>query len=236
MRLWAVALTGSVLSTAAFGGSYRVVLEPKDGKMLLGHAGVQAVDDWTSTAHVRVISPGNAVDQRGTIRVLVQNRGATPFEFGPDQVQLTLADGTVLRPSSVDKFEKGRMLVERESRMAAVNDLRTRNNLPGLEQQANGGPTALTPGVTSPRSGSASGTTGSDRARDESMMPGGETLNAIYQILIAQPVLPQKAWGGYYVFDLPTTVLERRTDQPLSIAVKTGTEDHRFNAMLKWKS
>ena len=67
------------------------------------------------------------------------------------------------------------------------------------------------------------------------LLPGAETLNAIYQILISQPVAPNKAWGGYYVFDMPKAVSARRANQPLSILVRTGAEEHRFSAVLKWK-
>jgi len=236
MKWWIIAAgSASLLSSVAFAGSYRVVLEPKDGKMLVGHAGVQAVDDRTATAFVRVISPGNAVDQRGTVRVLVMNLGPKEFEFGPDQVRLTLSDGTTLQPSSVEQFEKGRVLVEHENRIAGSTDLRTRNNLPGLEQQANGGPTAQTLTPVARSGSSTSGTGGHDRPTDESLLAGAETLNAIYQILIPQPVPPNKAWGGYYVFDMPKAVFARRTDQPLSILVETGAEQHRFSATLKWK-
>ena len=239
MRLWIFAVGTSVLSSAALAGSYRVVLEPKEGKMLVGHAGVQAVDERTGTALVRLISPGYPVDRRGTIRVLVMNLSSTPFEFGPDHVRLTLGDGTVLRPSSVDEFEKGRVLVERESRHAATTDMQNRNSLSGLQQQSNSGPTvqSISPGGgASPGSARGAGTGGKDRETDENLLPGASTLNAIYQILVVQPVAPSKAWGGYYVFDMPKDVLKRRADQPLSISVKTGPEEHRFTATLKWKS
>lgn len=234
-KWWIAGIACSFVASAATGGSYRVVLQPNGGKLLAGHAGVQAIDDRTATALVRVISPGNAVDQRGTIRVLVMNLGPKAFEFGPDQVRLTLADGTVLQPSSVDEFEKGRVLVERESRYAAATDLRNRNNLPGLEQQASGGLTAQSRAPVSSNGQSVSGTAGENRRTDESFLPGAETLNAIYQLLIPQPVASNKAWGGYYVFDVPKAVFERRADQALSIVIKTGAEEHRFLATLKWK-
>jgi hypothetical protein len=235
MKWWIAGVGVTLVSAPAIAGSYRLVLEPQDGKMLVGHAGVQAVDDRTATALVRVISPGNAVDQRGTVRVLVMNLGPRTFDFGPDQVRLSLADGTVLQPSSVDDFEKGRMLVERESRHAAATDLRNRNNLPGLEQQTNGGPTSQSQAPVSSSAPAVSGTAGENRRTDEALLPGAETLNAIYQILISQPVAPNKAWGGYYVFDMPKTVFTRRANQPLSIVVRTGAEEHRFSAVLEWK-
>ena len=50
-------------------------------------------------------------------------------------------------------------------------------------------------------------------------LPGGRTLDAIYQILIPLTVDPAKAWGGYYVFDLPKAAFARRADQPLSTSL-----------------
>lgn len=234
MKWWIAAACGALLCSPALAGSYRIILEkPKDGKMLVGHAGVQAVDERTDNTLVRVISPGAAVDQRGTIRILVMNLGSTPFEFGPDQVKLTLGDGTVLQPASVDKFEKGRVLIEKENRMATANDTRVRNNLSALESQ---GAAGVRPATPAPITGtSTSSTATQDRSTDEKLIAGGEALNAIYQILVAQPVLPNQAWGGYYVFDMPKTAFARRADQPMSIWVRTGAEQHRFNATLKWK-
>jgi hypothetical protein len=125
------------------------------------------------------------------------------------------------------------MLVERESRYAGAVDLQNRNNLSGLEQQTNAAATqSMAP--ASPSS-SASGTESQEHRTEDTLLPGASTLDAIYQILIPQPVAPNKAWGGYYVFDVPKAVFARRVDQPLSILVKTGAEEHRFNAMLKWK-
>ena len=66
------------LGSPAFAGSYRVVLQPVNGKMLVGHAGVQAVDETTAGALVRLITPGNQVKERGTVRVLVRNQPNGP--------------------------------------------------------------------------------------------------------------------------------------------------------------
>lgn len=236
MKYRFLALSLCFVAAPALAGSYRLTLDPNSGKFLRGHAGVQAVDQRSATALVRVISPGNEIAQRGTVRVLVMNLGATPFEFGPDQVQLKMGDGTLLSPTSVDQMEKGRALVERESRFAGAVDLQNRQNLAGMEGQANGGLTAqsMSPGGST-SSDTSSGGGGYDHRTQDSLLPGAQTLNAIYQILIEQPVAPQKAWGGYYVFDVPKQVFDRRADQPLTILVTTGGEVHRFNATLKWK-
>jgi hypothetical protein len=238
MRVWTTALAAFAIAGPAWAGSYRIVLsEPPAGKLLMGHAGVQAADEVTDVAKVRVLTPGNEVKELGTLRVLVMNLGSKPFEFGPEQVTLTLGDGTLLKPASVETMEKGRVLVERESHYGAAVDFQNRNNLDALAEQTSGGRTGASPGPRGApsRGPSVSSPLGEDRPTDERLMPGFDTLNAIYQILIPLTVEPQKAWGGYYVFDLPKAAFERKADQPLTILVRTGAEQHRFDATLKWK-
>ncbi len=237
MKIWTIALAALLVAAPAWGGSYRIVLsDPPGGKLLIGHAGVQAADEVTATAKVRIVAPGNPVRERGTVRVLVMNLGAAPFQFGPDDVSLTLGDGTQLKPVPVDTMEKGRVLVERERRYAGAADFRNRNNLAPLAGQAGGGPTVQSMAPPSGEGASAgSATLGQDRSSDERLTPGFETIDAIYQILVPLTVEPRRAWGGYYVFDVPKDVRARKSDQPLTIVVRTGGEMHRFAATLQWK-
>lgn len=224
-------------ASPAVAGAYRIVLAaPPGGKLLQGHGGVEAADDRTDVALVRLISPGNDIHDMGTVRVLVMNLGAKAFMFGPDDVTLTLGDGTILKPVPVAKFEDGRELVERETQHAEANDLQNRNDLSGLAQQTGGGPTvqSMSPGGATPGS-IMSGTEGQDHRTDESTVPGSQLLDSIYQVLIPLSVAPQKAWGGYYVFQMPKAEFAKRADQPLAILIRTGGQEHRFAATLKWK-
>ncbi|SRR6266542_3406977 len=232
MKHLLIGLTALALGTQATAGSYRVVLQPVDGKLITGHAGVQAVDETTSTAHVRLISPGNEVANRGTVRVLVRNLGATPFVFGPDNVTLRLSDGTELVPTPLDKFEKGAELVEREMRHEAAVRMQVDNSLSSYAQGERGGSAVPGDNIRTERVAGLQ-----DRADvlGDSDLPGSQTRDALYQLLLPEPVGPNQAWGGYYVFDLPKTVFNRKADQPLTVIVRTGSEEHRFAATLHWK-
>lgn len=201
--------------------------------MLVGHAGVQAVDETSTSAHVRLISPGNEVNERGTVRVLVRNLGPKPFQFGPDDVRLQLADGTELKPTPLDKFEKAAEIVQREMRHAAAVDMQVKNSLSTLIQQSGGGEPR--PSGATLSSEPAVSTAELSRATEELMLPGGKTMDALYQVLLPEVVGPNEAWGGYYVFDVPKTVFNRKADQPLTVIVRTGGEEHRFAATLHWK-
>jgi hypothetical protein len=230
-RLTGVALL--IASSPSLAASYKVVLAPPSGgKVLNGHGGLHAVDDRSLTSLIRIISPGSDVKERGTIRVLVMNLGAPTFPFGPEQVSLELADGTKLSPVPLSQFIRGADLIEREMGRARSVDARNRENLSGLAQQGAGSAPPL-PGVRSIPSAAAI-TDAFDRRADEMALPGTKTLNSIYQVLESQPVEPNKAWGGYYVFNLSKEVRALRRDLPLTLVVTTGREVRRFNATLRY--
>lgn len=227
-------LAALVLAAPAAAGNYKIVLDkPATGRLLIGHMGLQAADEQSPYTLVRVVAPGNTVDVRGTVRVLVANLGEPAFTFGPDQVAIRLRDGTVFKPTAVDQFETRKTVIERENGHARTIDLMNRNDLPAL---AGNGPGASPPGApeTIPAAPSADALT-QDYRSDSDLLPGAETLNAIYQLLIPLAVGPRQAWGGYYVFDVPKEVQKRHADQPLTITVRTGGEDHVFSGTLRWK-
>lgn len=234
MKSW-VGLAFALLSTPALAGSYRIVLDrPTNGRLLTGHMGLQAADERTRDTLVRVVAPGNTLDVRGTVRVLVMNLSDKAFTFGPDEVTLRLGDGTVLKPTPLEAFETRKVVAEQTAGRARAIDIGNRNSLSSLI--GGGAPGPNTPGVpVAIPSGPAAATTSLDFQSDTDLLPHGEVLNAIYQLLIPLKVGPQQAWGGYYVFDVPKAVQHSRMDLPLSISVRTGAEEHRFSATLHWK-
>lgn len=216
--------------------SYKVVLSPPAGtEVVRGHGGLHAVDDRTETTLVRVISPGSNFKERGTVRVLVMNKGAKTFAFGPGQVRLELADGTVLKPVPISLFINKAELVERELGRARTVDQRNRSNLDQLARQGAGSSPTAPIGVAPVSQSAATSTGGLDLKPDDMLLPGAKTLDAIYQVLETQPVAPNQGWGGYYVFNMPKAVRERKSNLPLTIVIKTGAEVRRFNAMLQYR-
>lgn len=235
MKGLVIAAAALGLAAPAFGASYKIVLDrPANGRLLFGHAGLQAADERTPATLVRVIAPGNAVEQRGTVRVLVMNLGSRTFTFGPDQVMLRLGDGTVLKPVPVDQYEQRKVVAEQTANRARTLDMRNRADLSALAGETGSGAASLRGGGMV-AAGASGATAGQDNASDDSQLPHAEVLNAIYQLLIPLDVEPQHAWGGYYVFDVPKGVQNRKADQPLTITVRTGPEEHRFSGMLRWK-
>ena len=235
MKRMLIAMAALACASPALAGSYRIVLDrPVNGRLLRGHAGLQAADERTAASLVRIIAPGNPVEQRGTVRVLVMNLGTRTFTFGPDQVTLKLGDGTVLKPVPIEQYEKRRVVAEEVSNRARTIDMRNRADLSALAGQTGSGAASI-PGGGMVSAGASGSAAGQDSASDDSQLPHAEVLNAMYQLLIPLDVEPQHAWGGYFVFDVPKDVQKRRTDQPLTITVRTGSDEHRFSGTLRWK-
>jgi hypothetical protein len=235
MRSW-VGLAALVLAAPAIAGNYKIVLDrPASGRLLLGHMGLQAADERTEDSFVRVVAPGNTVDVRGTVRVMVMNLGPRPFTFGPDDVTLRLGDGTVLKPVPIDQFETRKTVIEQQDKRAHAIDVGNLNSLStlvgGSGPSSSGGPGAPAVIPADPSGNTAT----NDFQSDSDLLPNAGTLDAIYQLLIPVEVRPNQAWGGYYVFDVPKAVQRARTDQPLTITVRTGGEKHRFAGMLHWR-
>ena len=216
--------------------SYKVVLSPPAGtEVVRGHGGLHAVDDRTETTLVRLISPGSNFKERGTIRVLVMNKGTKTFPFGPAQVRMELADGTRLKPVPISQFIAKAELVEREVGRARVTDQRNRSNLDQLARQGAGSSPTVPLGVAPVSQSAATSTGGLDLKSDDMLLPGAKTLDAIYQVLETQPVARNQGWGGYYVFNMPKSVRDRKTDLPLTIIITTGSEVRRFTGMLQYR-
>jgi hypothetical protein len=213
------------LSGSALAGGFVVNIEPGSAGIVRGHAGLHAVDARTETARVRIVAPGLEIDERGTIRVLVMNLGDEPFEFGPDDVTLTLADGSELKQVPMAEYERAYDIITREqNRMAAVN-MQTRNSLSSIGAMPSG--SDATP--------ADSGDVSAVSQRSDAALPGSNTLDAMYEVLMPETVAPQAASGGYLVFEMPEQAKAATADIPLTIAVRTGDEEHRFAGLLKWQ-
>jgi hypothetical protein len=231
-----VAIVLLTLATPVSAAAYKVVLSPPAGTQVVrGHGGLHAVDDRTDTTLVRIISPGSNIKERGTIRVLVMNKGTRTFPFGPDQVRLELSDGTRLKPVPIGMFINKAELVEREVGRARTVDHRNRSNISELARQGAGSPGPGPLGVAAAPTSEPTPTAGLDLKPDDLLLPGAKTLDAIYQVLETQPVAPNQGWGGYYVFDMPKAVRNRKSDIPLKIVVTTGAEVRRFDATLQYR-
>jgi hypothetical protein len=225
-----------VISAPAAAAEYTVMLSEANGKVLRGRGGLHAADSKLAGSLVRVISPGSRITRRGTVRVLVMNLGQPRFAFGPSQVSLKLADGTEIPKTPMREFREGAELVSREMRRAGTVDRRVKSGLSDVARDASVGPTAATlSGQPTPDTSAVTGAAASrqDGTLEGDALPGARTLAAIDGLLQRAEVAPQEASGGYLVFELPKELRATKADQPFTIVVRAGREEHRIQALLR---
>lgn len=234
-KLATIAAIGIALGLTAPAGatSFQLRIEPGQGPMLRGPGGLHAIDIKTADTLLRVIAPGNRIEKRGTLRVLVMNLGKPAYEFGPDEVAIEMSDGTPLQEVPVDVFEQGQRLVSRESSRSAAIDRSVRASLSSVAQSANGGMTAQT--IQGHQAG-ASDVRGESLQHNDptevSKLPGVALLDKLNGVLRPLSVGPKQAWGGYLVFDMPKAFRRTSAGQPVTIVVRTGNDVHRIKAVL----
>lgn len=239
LRILFTAAAALSVSGAALASGYVVNLQPANGAKLKGHAGLHSVDDKTDRALVRIVAPGLTADKRGTIRVLVMNLGTEPFEFGPDDVTLTLADGSELKKVPLSEFDRGYGIIKQEQNRANAVTAQNNSTMSMLMGQTQSGMTGGSP-MSAPSAGSFSSARQTDfeslrrNLEDEYLQPGGKTLDALYQLLVPEQVAPKSASGGYLVFEMPKRNKKSPADAdlPITITVRTGEGVHRFTGVL----
>jgi hypothetical protein len=222
-----ILLCAALLAAApAAAGTYRLELQPKDGKIIRAPNGIHAVDSRTAGTLVRVIAPGLKVWQnRGTLRVLVMNLSGRPFSFGPDDVTLKLADGTPVHFMALAEFRDGIQLVQNETVRNAAVRTRINANLDGINVYGSRGLAGR----------GLSAIDELDLPPDDVDATARRLQQAVDSLLTDDEVEPQQAMGGYLMFELPKSMPAAKAEQPLDLIVSTGGEEHHFSVVLRRK-
>jgi hypothetical protein len=204
--------------------------------------GVAAVDDTMAESSVRVVQPNDDVKKRSSIQILVMNQGDKPFNFGPENVTATLADGT---PVAIITYEQ--LMHEEKNRetwravfagLAAMNSGRTYGtaNYSG----STFGSFGTTP-YSSFSSGSATFSTYNPGAAavqnqmifDRLASTNAASREALKANIRTTTVDPQQMFGGTVMFELPKAARASKADVPLTFVVSIDGEQHKFAALLK---
>ena len=236
MRKVLGAALAAVAIAAPAAAGYRVKLNAPAEATLEGRAGLHAVDSRAGSTLVRVIAPGNEIGRRGTLRVLIMNLGTEPFTFGPANVSLRLADGTELAFLPAATFDGAARLVRREAARDASVRSRINANLGGIDQGAatGAGGRTLSANSATPGAGARAGTASElDLPGDPSGRAVNMILDAIDGVMRPMKVDPQRAGGGYLVFELPKAVRSTKADRRAILTVRAAGDEHRFEALLE---
>lgn len=218
--------------------------------------GIAAVDNSSAGSSVRLIQAEGDLKKRGSVAVLVMNQTDKPFNFSPENVTATLADGT---PVEIITYE--RLVREEKKRQtwaavaaglaAAGNSMNAANSGYYSGTATYSGSTFGTFGRT-PYNSYSSGTASisgynsgqaqlaqsAANAQNQANFArmaeqNASSMQALKAYMRTTTVDPEQMFGGTVMFELPKTVHKGTGDVPMHFSVTINGEAHKFNAVLK---
>lgn len=204
--------------------------------------GIAAVDDSMPKSTVRVVQPDDDLKKRSSLQILVMNQSDKPFNFGPENVTATLADGTPVGIITYDQLMHEEK--KRETWRAIAAGLAAMNsghsygtaNYSGSTFGSVGGT-----GYSSFSSGTVTASTYDPGAAaiqnqiifDRLASTNSASREALQANIRTTTVDPQQMFGGTVMFELPKEARASKTDVPITFVVTIDGEQHRFAAVLK---
>lgn len=246
----------ALVPTPAAAAKFAMKLVPSAEQTSRMHSGVASVDNSLPSSTIRLIQAEGDLKKRGSIQLLLMNHGQAPFNFGPENVTATLADGT---PITIITYEQLVREEKKRQTWAAVaaglnafgNSMRASNSGYYSGTATYSGSTYGTFGST-PYSSNSYGTatiSGYDygrshvaqsvaNAQNQAMFArmadqNASRMEALKGYMRTTTVDPQQMFGGTVMFELPKSVHKGKGDVPVSFVVAISGEQHRFDAVLK---
>jgi hypothetical protein len=256
MRKCACALLAVALASPAVGVKFTMQLAPTSQQQSRMQSGVAAVDDTSPGSSIRFIQTEGDLKKRGSIELIVMNHADKPFNFGPENVSATLADGTPVQMITYDQLvheEKRRQMWSAVAAglAAAGNSMSAANAGYYHGTTTYNGSTYGSVGGTSFNattygSGTYSGYNAGQAALAQSVANAqnqatfarmAETnvssMEALKGNIRTTTVDPQQMFGGSVMFELPKQARGSKVDVPVTFVVTINGEEHRFDALLK---
>ena len=255
-RIVFAAVVAVAFATPAAAAKFIMQLSPGPEQNSRMQSGVAAVDNSSPGSSVRLIQAEGDLKKRGSIQVLVMNQGVAPFNFGPENVTATLADGTVVLIITYEQLvreEKKRQTWAAIAAgfAAAGNSMSAANSGYYSGTARYSGSTYGTFGST-PYSSTTFGTatvSGYDSGRAQAAQSAANAQNqanfarmadrnassmqALKAYMRTTTVDPQQMFGGTVMFELPKSAHKMKGDVPMSFVVTINDEQHKFEAVLK---
>ncbi|QBM75897.1 hypothetical protein E2E30_09015 [Sphingomonas sp. AAP5] len=243
-------------ASPALATNYVLTIQPAPNQVERMDNGRQVVDDVGERTTIRMMPPKGATDKRSGVRLYVTNRSDKPFNFGPANVTLKLADGTIVAMLTNDE------LMREERRREGWQRFGTAMAAAGRSMQASQAGTVTSYGNysgnttgtigTTPFSATSNGSgvvTTYDPARaqmaqaaanqetqaDTEALAQAQATNQanIDQFIQTTTVDPGATFGGPTIFNPPKVVKSGNAPVALTIIVDAGGEMHQFAATLQ---
>ena len=242
-------------SAPAFAAEYVLDVTAKPEQTSRFEDGRETVDDSTATTSVRLLEPRQQTQKQGGFRVYVMNNTGKPFNFGPENVTLKMADGTAVAMLTYQDLLKQEKRREAWQAIAAGFAAAGRNmqasqagynygsasfsgNTYGsygtTPYTANTYGTATYSGYNAGAAFAAQSSANEQNQRDFQALQLSQAAKRqdLAQVMKTTTVDPGQAFGGIVQYMVPAAVRSSKTALPVTIEVRTGDDVHTFQATL----
>jgi hypothetical protein len=250
-----VALIAGIASTPALAAKFQMHVTPGPQQVSRMESGVAAVDDVAPGSSVRLVETDGDFKKRASIGVVVMNQGTTPFNFGPENITATLADGTsvpIITYEQLAHEERRREtwaaiaagLSAMSNSMSAANSGwyhgtatysgSTYGSFGTTPYSANTYGTASVTGYNAGQAQVAQSIANQENEASFARLAEQNAANkkALKGYMRTTTVDAQEMFGGSIFFDLPKAAYRVKGDVPVTFVVTVNGEQHRFSALL----
>jgi hypothetical protein len=226
---------------------YHFKFIPDDGQDLTWNRGVPSIDNAASGTIVRVIDARDKLpDDQTTFRVTILNAGDEPIEVVPGNVWIEDTEGNQIAALSHEELEgRHRRDIKRREALAVLSGALSAGSANGYTsgsfnysgttsngQFFNGFGTysAYDPNLAMQQGQAAAAQSQATfNAIQVRQLGGVEALNGM---LRQNTLQPGEITSGIVAFDLPRNIRKNAGKEAVTIVVRSGSTDHRFQAML----
>lgn len=244
----ACALTCTVGTPAAYAkDQYHLKFLPQEGQKLFWSKGVPSIDSAAADSIVRIVdSKDRLPDDQTTFRVTVLNIGETAINVAPENVWIEDSEGNRVMMLSFEELDgRHRRDIKRRQALAAIGGALSAGSANGYTSgsfnyngtasngtQFNGFGTysAYDPNLAAQqRQAAAAQSQSTFNAIQVRQLGGVEALNG----MIRQTTLESgEITSGILAFDLPREFRKKVGKEAVTIVIRIGTSDHKFQVQL----
>ncbi|WP_298289786.1 hypothetical protein [Novosphingobium sp.] len=226
---------------------YHFKLIPQDGQELTWTRGVASIDNPASTSMVRLIDSRDKLpDDQTTFRVTILNTGDEPVEVASESIWIEDSAGNRVAMLSHEELEgRHRRDIKRRQALAALGGALSAGSANGYTSGSfnysgttsngrffNGFGTysAYDPNLAmQQKQQAAAQNQATFNAIQVRQLGGVEALNGMLRQTTLQP---GEITSGIVAFDPPRNLRKKADSESVTVVVRIGATDHRFQAML----
>ncbi len=242
---WLICAGALVAATPSFAVKYTLDLKPAEQQTSRMLRGIETIESKKERSALMIWESRGPTEPRAVFKILVQNFGDRPFNFGPENVRLRLADGSFVNmvtyrqmAAAEEKRAKNKRMwagVAAGLRGLAASQAGDYDGTAFVNTSRGGSATIMYSGTDNAASSRAIADADAQTQRDRAMLDAqlAERLMGLEQVVQTTTVDPGMEFGGQIHFSGPKSMEQVKEPYPVTLEIKIGDEVHLISGTLQ---